>query len=301
MPGTLALTSIFFISQVTQVAHAASGTYDYLEAGNDWAENFEFCGGDKQSPINLPVDGHRDNIGKAKEAPDMHWSTNYANLLNVQILPVGEGPHYHTYKVSMPDQGDMLFTDWEGQEHRYSLEQFHYHTPSEHRYDGEQRPLELHFVHYGYDQQGKTAKSLAVISVSFQVNDHCETPSDLLEAFLDEGQTNINEGVDISVDNFNTMINSLKAGKFWAYEGSLTTPTCDEIVNWIVVEEVQNATSGQIEAFARKTSGDHYLDGNAREVQRGGYRSIYMTSLPSGATSLSIGALTTATLIWSLF
>jgi len=53
----------------------------------------------------------------------------------------------------------------EGKE--YKLLQFHFHTPSEHRFADESYPLEVHFVHQ--DKEGK----LAVVGVFFELGFDC--------------------------------------------------------------------------------------------------------------------------------
>lgn len=50
----------------------------------------------------------------------------------------------HTFKVNMTDA--HVLTKYGGQD--YSLNQFHFHTPSEHFIDGDYFPLEMHFVHH---------------------------------------------------------------------------------------------------------------------------------------------------------
>lgn len=50
----------------------------------------------------------------------------------------------HTFKVNMTEA--HVLTKYGGQD--YSLNQFHFHTPSEHFIDGDYFPLEMHFVHH---------------------------------------------------------------------------------------------------------------------------------------------------------
>ena len=40
-------------------------------------------------------------------------------------------------------------TFYRGPNNTYSMQQFHFHTPSEHRLNGIDYPMEVHFVHYG--------------------------------------------------------------------------------------------------------------------------------------------------------
>jgi hypothetical protein len=105
-----------------KIALASDGTFDYAKGGSDWSEAFEACGGENQSPINLPVDGSRDNIGKAKEASGMSWETAYADLSRDTLDRVGDSPNYHTYKMDLPTHGDLTFINHDDEEKKFSLE-----------------------------------------------------------------------------------------------------------------------------------------------------------------------------------
>ena len=136
-------------------------------------------------------------------------------------------------------------------------------------------------MHYGYVDGVATTDALAVLSVSFIES---ETSHSLfMDYMVNLGNGDLNLGSSITYPDFNVFFEPLAEGKFWSYSGSLTTPGCDEIVTWIVLEEPLTASPAQIAAFAQMAEGDMYLDGNARETQDGGDRTIYMKSKPSGA------------------
>lgn len=83
--------------------------------------------------------------------------------------------------------------------------------------------------------------------------------------------------------------------------GSLTTPNCNEIVNWVVMQEAQMASEAQLMAFERAFSGENYMDGNAREVQKVNGRDIYMKDRPAFAATLGITAAAALGITLSLF
>ena len=47
---------------------------------------------------------------------------------------------------------------------------FNLHAPSEHKINGKQYPLELHFIHKMAEEHGKNVTNLTVIGVLFEVD-----------------------------------------------------------------------------------------------------------------------------------
>jgi len=64
---------------------------------------------------------------------------------------------------------------------------------------------------------------------------------------------------------------------FYSYEGSLTTPECNEIVNWVILREIQPCNKEQFEIFEKK------LDKNFRYIQNLNTRTIYVTEADNNA------------------
>lgn len=206
--------------------------WDYKQAGADWGSTADVCeSGQSQTPINLPIDGSGDNHKYSEAAEMMAWTTSYDSLSRDQLKEVSVDGYLKTYQMDLPNGGNLAFTDKDGVVSNWELQQFHHHSPSEHRYDGDQRRMELHFVHYS-NTGSISADALAVLSVSFELSED-GTANEWLSMFMDGDEAKL--GSNISSSEFNTWINSLNTGNFYNYMGSLTTPDCNEIVNWIVV------------------------------------------------------------------
>jgi hypothetical protein len=136
----------------------------------------------------------------------------------------------------------------------YELLQWHCHTGSEHTVNGHQYPAECHFVHATSDLD------LAVVGVF--LDDGASSPNPAFSALLDGlPATDDWEKQDMNIDfEWSSVISGVNLEYYWAYPGSLTTPTCNEGVQWTVLRDVVQVTPYQIEQM-ETTSG---FDNNFR-------------------------------------
>ncbi|NUF27686.1 carbonic anhydrase [Gilliamella sp. ESL0254] len=139
----------------------------------------------------------------------------------------------HTIQVNVND-GNTLEIDNEV----FTLQQFHFHTPSENKIKGKHFPMEAHFVYKNKNGD------LAVIGLMFNKG---KANPELAKAWQqmpeEEGDTAaLNQPVDIKA----LLPNRLD---FYRFSGSLTTPPCSEGVRWIVLEQESSASAEQIEKF----------------------------------------------------
>lgn len=111
---------------------------------------------------------------------------------------------------------------------RYSLEQFHFHSPSENTINGAHYPLELHMVHAAPDG------SLAVVAVLFEATATAAHPA-LDRLFAQEVLTaDAGRLPPLEVDlGALTGLGAGRSSTFWSWVGSLTTPPCTEDVLWV--------------------------------------------------------------------
>jgi len=141
--------------------------------------------------------------------------------------------------------------------------QLHFHAPSEHTLNGRNFIAEMHIVHTpvnGFvdqiyiDTANQYPNEYAVLGVWFEegdcdglggadATDECNAKLAATEAFFDamgvfESESK-NFGTTLNVSNvpIQAFIDSLSLGKFYSYDGSLTTPPCTEGVNWTMVAE----------------------------------------------------------------
>lgn len=64
-------------------------------------------------------------------------------------------------------------------------------------------------------------------------------------------------------------LNEVAGRKAYYYEGSLTTPHCNEAVNWVVFKKVQPANAKQLNYFTKRRNN------NFRSIQKLNERVIY--------------------------
>jgi len=136
---------------------------------------------------------------------------------------------------------------------KYKLLQFHFHHPSEERFNGKSFALDAHFVHRAEDGE------LAVVTVLFEegaANPELQRLWDYMPLDANDSMRS-GEGVTF---NPVSMLPADRA-KYLQYIGSLTTPPCTEGVVWIVLRQPVTASPEQIALF-RKMVGM-----NARPVQ----------------------------------
>jgi carbonic anhydrase len=132
----------------------------------------------------------------------------------------------------------------------YELKQFHYHTPSEHTYDGRPFMVEWHFVHQ--DTAGNTAAVAVMANVG---SAHPGYASILTAAPMREGKPMpLPAPVDPTV--------LLPADRSAiGYDGSLTTPPCTQAVHWTLFVQPVEMSEAQVQML------QNYLGPNARSLQ----------------------------------
>ena len=117
----------------------------------------------------------------------------------------------------------------QGERFQFLQMHFHWHG-SEHELNGKHFPAELHMVHISLDSP---VKKLAVVGVFLAI---VEEDNDDLKPLVD-GLKNIRDYKSETEIEFSLKeLVPAQITNYYRYNGSLTTPTCDEIVIWNVVD-----------------------------------------------------------------
>lgn len=210
-------------TEVTAAEEQVHWTYGAEGGPEEWgglSPEFAMCEtGTMQSPVNL-TDATRTDL------PDPQF--------NYQPVPLEIANLGHTVQVAYEPGSTMVLNDT-----TYELVQFHFHTPAEHRLQGEELPAELHLVHRGPGGQ------LAVVGVLIeQGSEHAALAPVWNHLPAEPGQEHEVASVRIDAEEL------LPAdAEHYQYPGSLTTPPCTEGVKWLVLNEPIELSAQQIDAL----------------------------------------------------
>lgn len=193
--------------------------------------------GSQQSPIDI--------VGPVKAqlpALKIDWPKRPETIVN----------NGHTIQLNFPE-GDTLVLG----EVKYNLLQVHFHRPSEHLVGGKSFAMEAHFVHRN------DAGGLAVVGVLMTGGAANEAFAKIIATMpAAEGPA---VKADAGIDP-NALLPAERS--YYRYPGSLTTPPCAEIVEWLLLTTPITVAEADIAAFAK------LYQLNARPAQKDNRRTV---------------------------
>ena len=139
----------------------------------------------------------------------------------------------------------------------FELKSAHLHSPSEHWIDGVRFAAELHLVHAGADDR------LAAVALLFKLG----APSAAVEAILDAAPaagSTVSAGITLNASGY-----APDELGYYQYDGSKTTPPCQEAVTWLVMREPKTISQEQVNRLLALSDGP-----NNRPVQPTGSRVV---------------------------
>lgn len=201
-------------------------TYSGDKGPANWgalSEDFAACRvGKNQSPIDIRTD-------KLIETRLPQLSLDYQGD-TTSIINNG-----HTLQVNVTGSNTL-----KAEGDTFSLSQFHFHSPSEHRIDGEAFPLEAHFVHEN------SKGDIAVVGLLFRSG---ETNEDLRK-FGEAAPEKKGETMPYAQSLADTLtMLTRNITRYYRYSGSLTTPPCSEGLRWYVIPVAATISQEQIDRY----------------------------------------------------
>eukprot|EP01010_Urceolus_cornutus_P000412 NODE_1055_length_1139_cov_506.679817_g803_i0.p1 GENE.NODE_1055_length_1139_cov_506.679817_g803_i0~~NODE_1055_length_1139_cov_506.679817_g803_i0.p1 ORF type:complete len:346 (-),score=58.80 NODE_1055_length_1139_cov_506.679817_g803_i0:100-1086(-) len=222
---------------VSRSATRENEHWNYANRGSDWLGlgfAYRRCGGGSQSPIDLTV------------ATSTPMPAGIQVPLVLQVLGTVRQPKIfnngHTVEVQinveteivyelasnygkLPDDGLRYVSGC-----RQKLGQFHFHSPSEHKWEGAYADAEVHMVMTNEDEGGFTVWSFPI-----RKSTTGESTSPFLAPFARNFayvQKDDDKKCIEGTYNFSPPLTHTRS--FYNYAGSLTTPPCTENVDWVV-------------------------------------------------------------------
>uniref|UniRef100_A0A7S3VMD7 Carbonic anhydrase n=1 Tax=Dunaliella tertiolecta TaxID=3047 RepID=A0A7S3VMD7_DUNTE len=242
--------------------------YDYMQHGFDWpglqeggTTKYPACSGSNQSPIDI-------NTNQLME-PSSRSGTSAVSLngLNVDGAQA-DGITLTNAKVDL-EQGMKVTFDQPaanlptieigGTTKSFVPIQFHFHHfLSEHTINGIHYPLELHIVMQEQDPADVATAQLAVIGIMYKYGEEDPFLKRLQETAQSNGEAG-DKNVELNSFSINVARDLLPESDltYYGYDGSLTTPGCDERVKWHVFKEARTVSVAQLKVFSEVTLAAH--------------------------------------------
>lgn len=233
---------------VRRNSRAQHTTWDYVGVSH-WGVSFPVCSGQHQSPIDL---------ASSKTVYD-------STLQDFVFEPV---VNTHTWTIqnnghSVTVIADGLLVSGGSLGSTYRVAQFHWHWGSddthgsEHTVDGKAFPMELHVVCFNlkyndFASAVGNADGLAVLGFFYEVQ-HADNPqlNDITAALSHVVTAGASSSEIHKMDITRLMPITSYYYYYYRYQGSLTTPGCDEVVTWSIFAHTIPISHSQLAAFRR--------------------------------------------------
>ncbi|KAJ8049670.1 Receptor-type tyrosine-protein phosphatase gamma [Holothuria leucospilota] len=244
------------------------------------------CGSASQSPINIVTND-------AITVPGTLIFEGYDIQKAGAGRPVSITNNGHTVQVALEGNYFMSGTGLPG---KYKAVQFHFHwgrkdhRGSEHALNGKKYSAELHIVHYNTDKYASLSEAVSsekvgavgVVGVFLEARQQDNANLDPVI----EGLSKIRCKGDVTKLKPFSLSSILPSDvkRFYRYEGSLTTPNCNQDVTWTIFEKPIPISRKQLHFFRKlyetvkdETPKEHLVD-NFRPLQKLNGRKVYLYS-----------------------
>uniref|UniRef100_A0A1A8N0L8 carbonic anhydrase n=1 Tax=Nothobranchius pienaari TaxID=704102 RepID=A0A1A8N0L8_9TELE len=298
-PGLFVLL-ILALSQWTAASSVEEITWTYsgLIGQSEWSEHFPDCGGTSQSPVDVITT-------QTKYEPSLIPVTplGYSQYGNQPFTLSNNG---HTVIVELPEWMGFRGLPW-----FFTAAQLHLHWGnggpghggSEHTINGRSADAELHVVHYNSElytnmSAAMTQKDgLAVFGILIETGDETNPAFNNILNHMSRVRYADQKAFIPAFDVQSLFPEDL--GRYYRYNGSLTTPPCYQSVIWTVFHERVQISKAQLLKLetmlysSKAASADSMLlQDNYRVTQPLNRRVVFASFSADSGTELSSGEVT---------
>ncbi|XP_057325836.1 carbonic anhydrase 6-like [Microplitis mediator] len=245
---------IFNIILVSLRMLVISAEYSYKNP-DTWEEQYPKCGGFHQSPLDL---------GAYNVIDDFWLPAQKINVEDYKTVPakMTMKNNGHTLKIMLQwgrneNKIPTIFGGPLESEHTLHSLEFHWgpdiNSGSEHTFRSKSYPIELQLIHYdsefdSLEEAQVYEKGILIYSTFFEIKSE---ESEFLTKIIEKIPDVIEPGTETEIEPFaiDDLFEEMNANSFNIYYGSLTSPPCSESVNWLISDQIFEATKEQIEVF----------------------------------------------------
>jgi len=247
-----------------ELERAGGSGWNYAGQGEYWPETHPYCGGKRQSPIDIDTSRVFDCYTPADQTVNFS-GYNKKGTVAGKLANVGSSLKFTPSETKAGKLPGIVGGTLDAE---YKLLQYHFHwgssndRGSEHTIDGQCYAMEMHLVHVKKNYFNNVAKALssadglAVVGIMFVVGQNgsdfapLQPIVDAALALHDDQTLEIPAEVELK-----PFLQEVGAG-YYKYDGSLTTPTCNEVVSWHVMTGAIAISQEQLDAFRGLTYPD---------------------------------------------
>ncbi|HET6989692.1 MAG TPA: carbonic anhydrase family protein [Bacteroidia bacterium] len=196
--------------------------------------------GVNQSPINIV------NF-TALSGPEANKLFSFSNLVaGDAVYKLSGDPGKPNFKVAPKDRLNAGTVFLYGQP--YQLDEFHFHTPAEHRINGRRYPMEMHLVY-------KNQVTGRIIAVGVLMNTTATQDVIDLNQIFTQANAVFQGGNDVPGNYSLSFLpyTNLNRSDFYNYTGSLTTGDFPEGLTWFVMKTPISISPGNYKLFKSMT------------------------------------------------
>ena len=180
----------------------------------------------------------------------------------------------HTVELKVINSPGLAMMSGGHLESEYELVQLHFHwgsvdtVGSEHTVDSLPYPMEMHLVHLAKTINRSRQGGLAVAAFFFKISSE---DNQAIQPIIERIRSikSVLKGARLEKSfSVGSLIEPSMPGPYYSYDGSLTTPDCDEVVEWIIYKKPLEISAAQLAQF-RTVTGENGkpIKSNFREVQ----------------------------------